>query len=79
MDVTVVCPFYITYHALARAVRGAAAAHAGDRKRYKYRNDIPGHVHFMPLPFESEGYISATNTPIIGLVTYPQRLGSERI
>ncbi len=59
VDVTVVCPLCITYLALARAARGAAAAHAGNRKRYKYRKDIPGRVHFTTSPFESEGYICA--------------------
>jgi len=56
VDATVVFPLGVSYLAAAAAERGAAAADAAVGKHRKYRNDIPGHVHFLPLPFESEGY-----------------------
>ncbi len=43
----------------AAALRGAAADARAKYKRNKYRNDIPGLAHFLALPFETEGYVSA--------------------
>jgi hypothetical protein len=56
VDATVVFPLGTSYLTAASATRGAAAALAAKHKHAKYRDDIPGHVHFLPLPFESEGY-----------------------
>jgi hypothetical protein len=55
-DLTVVCPVLAKYLHAAAAKRGAAAGDAGNHKRSKYRNDIPGFVFFLPLAFETEGY-----------------------
>jgi hypothetical protein len=43
----------------AAAQRGAAAEARALSKRTKYRNDIPGFAHFLALPFETEGFVSA--------------------
>jgi hypothetical protein len=59
VDATVVFPMGTSYLSAASATRGAAVALATKHKHAKYRDDIPGHVHFLPLPFESEGYHSA--------------------
>jgi hypothetical protein len=56
VDVTVVSPLGSSYLSAASAARGSAASAAAKHKHTKYRNDIPGHVHFLPFPFESEGY-----------------------
>jgi hypothetical protein len=49
VDVTVVGPLCDSYLTAAAAKRGAAAADAAARKHTKYRNDIPGLAHFVPL------------------------------
>ena len=59
VDVTVVGPLCTTYIAAAATTRGAAAAAAAAHKRTKYRNGIPGLAHFVPLAFETEGFVSA--------------------
>jgi hypothetical protein len=59
VDVTVVGPLCDSFITAAAAKRGAAAADTAARKHTKYRNDIPGLAHFMPLAFESEGFVSA--------------------
>jgi hypothetical protein len=59
VDATVVCPLYATYLNAAAAQRGAAAEARALSKRTKYRNDIPGFAHFLALPFETEGFVSA--------------------
>ena len=58
VDVTVVGPLCSTYITAAAAERGAAAAEAAKHKQTKYRNDIPGLAHFVPLAFETEGFVS---------------------
>ena len=55
-DATCVCPVLPTYVHAAAARRGAAAATASTHKHTKYRRDIPGHVFFLPLAFETEGF-----------------------
>jgi hypothetical protein len=63
VDVTVVGPLCDSYLTAAAAKRGAAAADAAARKHTKYRNDIPGLAHFVPLAFESKGFVSADVEP----------------
>jgi hypothetical protein len=58
VDVSVVGPLCDSYLTAAAAKRGAAAADAAARKHTKYRYDIPGLAHFVPLAFESEGFVS---------------------
>jgi hypothetical protein len=45
-----ICDSYLT---AAAAKHGAAAADAAARKHTRYRNDIPGLAHFVPLALES--------------------------
>jgi hypothetical protein len=59
VNVTVVGPLCDSYLTAAAAKRGAAAVDAAARKHTKYRNDILGLAHFVPLTFESEGFVSA--------------------
>jgi hypothetical protein len=57
-DVTIKSAVCVTYAPLAAAARGGCAAAGAQEKMRKYRDDIPDTAHFLPLPMESEGFIS---------------------
>jgi hypothetical protein len=67
VDATVVFPLCASYLSAASAARGAAASLAAGKKRTKYRNDIPGHVHFLPLPLVLAARTSQTAPFIVNV------------